>query len=104
MMGDASSFKARREGDEIVFEVSDNGIGIPREVLPRIFEPYNQVDTSLGRSRGGLGIGLTLVRYLAIMHGGSIMAASEGPGQGSVFTVRLPVAQTALERTQESRP
>ncbi|HKM56174.1 MAG TPA: ATP-binding protein, partial [Isosphaeraceae bacterium] len=96
--------KARREGDEIVFEVSDNGIGIPDEVLPRIFELYTQVDTSLGRSRGGLGIGLTLVRYLALMHGGSVMAASEGPGKGSVFAVRLPVARAALERTQESRP
>ncbi|MGO9598447.1 MAG: PAS domain S-box protein [Isosphaeraceae bacterium] len=96
--------KARREGDEIVFEVSDNGIGIPDEVLPRIFELYNQVDASLGRSRGGLGIGLTLVRNLALMHGGSVMVASEGPGKGSVFAVRLPVARAALERTQDSRP
>ena len=83
--------------------MSDNGIGIPRDVLPKLFEPYTQVDTSLGRSRGGLGIGLTLSRKLATMHGGAITIASDGPGQGSVFTVRLPMAQTTREGTPEPR-
>jgi PAS domain S-box-containing protein len=97
------TLKAQREGDEIVFEVRDNGIGIPREVLPKLFELYTQVDTSLDRSRGGLGIGLTLVRNLAIMHGGSALAASDGPGKGSVFSVRLPMAPVVPNGTQEFR-
>jgi two-component system CheB/CheR fusion protein len=96
--------KARREGDEIVLEVADNGIGIPSEVLPRLFELYSQADTSLNRSHGGLGIGLTLVRKLALMHGGSVMVASDGPGKGSVFSVRLPVASAAIKATLESQP
>ncbi|MBV8347202.1 MAG: PAS domain-containing sensor histidine kinase, partial [Mycolicibacterium sp.] len=96
--------KARREGNEIILEVSDNGIGIPDDVLPRIFELYTQVDTSQGHSRGGLGIGLTLVRNLTLMHGGSVMAASDGPSKGSVFTVRLPVARATRVAAQDSRP
>ena len=71
----------------------DNGIGIPAEMLPRIFEMFTQVDRSLERSQGGLGIGLTLVKRLVEMHGGTVEARSEGPGQGSEFVVRLPVAR-----------
>ena len=72
--------------------VRDNGVGIPTEMLPRIFEMFTQVDHSLERAQGGLGIGLTLVKRLVEMHGGSIEAHSEGPKRGSEFVVRLPVA------------
>jgi PAS domain S-box-containing protein len=82
----------RREGNTAVIEVSDNGIGIPADMLGRIFEPFAQVDSSLERSQGGLGIGLTLAKNLVEMHGGSIEAASDGRGRGSTFTVRLPLA------------
>lgn len=84
---------ARREGGEAVVRVRDNGVGIPAELLGRIFEPFTQEDRSLARSTGGLGIGLALVRRLAEMHGGRVEAASAGPGRGSEFTVRLPVAE-----------
>jgi CheY-like chemotaxis protein len=67
-------------------------VGIPPDLLPRVFEMFTQADRSLERSRGGLGIGLTLARRLAEMHGGRIEARSEGAGQGSEFTVRLPLA------------
>jgi signal transduction histidine kinase len=77
-----------------VITVRDNGIGIPTVMQPRIFELFAQVDTSTTRSRGGLGIGLTIVRTLVELHGGSIDCVSEGPGQGSEFTVRLPLLQT----------
>ncbi len=82
---------AERQGPEVVVRVRDTGIGIPAEMLPRIFEMFTQVDQSLERSQGGLGIGLTLVKRLVEMHGGSIEARSDGPGLGSEFVVRLPV-------------
>ncbi len=85
------------EGNQAVFEVEDNGIGIPTEALPRVFELFTQVDRSLDRSQGGLGIGLTVVRRLAEMHGGSVSADSRGLGQGSVFTARLPLSDTPLD-------
>ena len=70
--------------------VRDTGIGIPAETLPRIFDLFAQDDRSLVRSQGGLGIGLTLVRSLVELHGGTVHAASAGPGKGSEFVVRLP--------------
>ena len=76
----------------ITLKVKDTGIGIPTEMLPKIFEMFAQVDRSLERSQGGLGIGLTLVRRLTEMHGGSVKVYSAGPGQGSEFTVVLPLA------------
>jgi CheY-like chemotaxis protein len=81
------------EGDEVVFRVQDNGLGIPPESLPRMFELFAQGDRSLGRAEGGLGIGLTLVRSLAELHGGTVTATSGGTGQGSEFVVRLPAAR-----------
>ncbi len=81
---------ARREEAEIVIKVRDNGIGIPPEQLPRMFELFAQGDRSLARAEGGLGIGLTLVQKLAEMHGGIVQARSQGPGTGSEFVVRLP--------------
>ncbi len=70
--------------------VRDSGVGIPAEMLPRIFEMFTQVDRTLERSHGGLGIGLTLVKQLVEMHGGGIEAHSGRPGRGSEFVVRLP--------------
>jgi signal transduction histidine kinase len=83
---------ARREGAEAAVSVRDSGLGIPPEMLPRVFDLFAQVDRTLKRSQGGLGIGLSLVRTLVEMHGGRVEARSEGPGRGSEFTVRLPLA------------
>jgi CheY-like chemotaxis protein len=82
---------ATLEGPTVAISVRDNGLGIPAEMLPEVFGLFTQVDSSLGRSQGGLGIGLSLVKTLVDMHGGSVAAASGGPGQGSEFTIRLPV-------------
>ena len=81
---------AQREGDEAVIRVQDTGVGIDRALLPSIFDLFTQADRSLARSQGGLGIGLTVVKRLVEMHGGSVSAMSAGPGQGSEFMVRLP--------------
>ncbi len=82
---------AERRGADAFVSVRDNGIGIPAESLPTIFDMFSQVDRSIERSTGGLGIGLALVKGLVEMHGGAVTAESPGPGQGSTFTVRLPV-------------
>jgi two-component system CheB/CheR fusion protein len=88
---------AELDGKEAVVRVRDTGIGVPPDVLGRVFEPFVQTDGSLARTEGGLGIGLTLVRSLVEMHGGQVEAHSPGLGQGSEFTIRLParVAQPA---------
>ena len=88
---------AGREGSDVVVRVRDDGIGIPGDMLPRVFEMFTQVDRSLERSQGGLGIGLTLVRRLVDMHDGSVEARSAGRDQGSEFIVRLPVVQPPRE-------
>jgi signal transduction histidine kinase/CheY-like chemotaxis protein len=77
-----------------VIKVIDTGIGLPPEMLSRVFDLFAQADRTLDRSQGGLGIGLTVARKLAEMHGGSISAASEGLGHGSTFTLRLPLSPT----------
>ena len=82
---------AERRGGDVVVSVRDNGVGISPEMLPHVFDLFTQVDRSLERSQGGLGIGLTLVRRLVEMHGGSVEARSGGPGAGSEFVVRLPI-------------
>ena len=81
---------ARREGGDLVLHVRDNGVGIAADMLGRVFEPFVQADRVLHQSQGGLGIGLTLVRRLVEMHGGTVTAHSDGPGTGSEFVVRLP--------------
>ena len=80
-----------REGEHAVIRVRDTGIGIPPDQLPRIFGIFVQVDTSLERSVSGLGIGLTLVKNVVEMHGGTVEAYSAGVGQGSELVVRLPL-------------
>lgn len=85
---------ATQQDDEVVVEVRDNGIGILVEDLPRVFDMFSQINPSTERTQGGLGIGLTLVRQLVEMHGGRIEASSAGSGQGSKFTVHLPLLVT----------
>jgi PAS domain S-box-containing protein len=81
---------AAREGDAAVVRVCDSGIGIPADLLPTIFEPFVQGQRRLDRASGGLGIGLGLVKSLVTLHGGTVAARSDGPGQGSEFEVRFP--------------
>ena len=83
---------AERRGDEVAVSVRDDGIGIPEASLANIFDMFSQVDRSVERSTGGLGIGLALVKGLVEMHGGTVAAESAGEGLGSTFTVTLPVA------------
>jgi signal transduction histidine kinase len=87
-------------GGEAVVRVSDEGIGIEPEMLPRIFELFVQADHSLARSGGGMGMGLTLVNRLVEMHGGRVSASSGGPGKGSEFVVRLPIRPAAAAQAQ----
>ena len=82
----------QREGSQVVIAVSDTGIGIPAAAIPTVFEMFTQVGRNMERAQGGLGIGLSLVRRLIELHGGTVSAASEGVGRGSTFTVRLPLA------------
>jgi CheY-like chemotaxis protein len=82
---------AERQDSDVVVSVRDTGIGIPADQLSSIFEMFTQIDRSLERTRGGLGIGLTLVKQLVEMHGGTVEAHSEGVGMGSEFLVRLPI-------------
>ena len=89
-----------RDGAQAVIRVRDTGIGIAAEQLPRIFDMFTQIDTSLERSVSGLGIGLTLVRNLVEMHGGTVEAQSAGLGHGSEFVVRLP----ALDESAAAPP
>ncbi|RZA35818.1 MAG: response regulator [Lysobacteraceae bacterium] len=103
LLGNASKYtgdgghirlRAWRAEGEVVVEVSDNGSGIAPDMLPQIFDLFIQGPRSLARSEGGLGIGLNVVRNLVGMHGGTVTALSPGEGQGSTFTVRLPVSST----------
>jgi PAS domain S-box-containing protein len=96
--GGRIGIEVERQGDEVVLAVRDTGIGIPPAMLPRVFDIFTQVERSSDRSQGGLGIGLTLVRSLVEMHGGSVTASST-PGEGSVFTVRLPLGEEQPEQS-----
>ena len=91
------SLSVRRQGTEIDIRVRDNGIGIPAEVLPRIFDLFTRLDRRSDHPHSGLGIGLALVRRLLQMHGGSIAAHSEGAGLGSEFVIRLPLLREATQ-------
>ena len=83
------------EEDRAVVAVQDNGVGISSTLLPEVFELFTQGSRSVDRSQGGLGLGLALVKHLVELHGGAVEAASEGPGRGATFTVRLPLARLA---------
>jgi signal transduction histidine kinase len=91
------SLTVEQDGAEAVLRVRDDGIGITPAMLPRVFDLYAQAERALGKSQGGLGIGLKLVRSLVEMHGGTVEARSDGPGTGSEFVVRLPVIDVAQQ-------
>lgn len=94
-----------RRGPQVQVVVSDDGDGMAPELLPNLFEPFVQGKQTLDRSRGGLGLGLAMVKRLAELHGGSVTAASAGPGRGSTFTLCLPACETpAAAREQAARP
>lgn len=95
--GGKVSLDVREHNRGVAVDVTDNGIGIPAAMLPKIFDLFTQVDSSKTRSHGGLGIGLTLVKTLVEMHGGTVEAHSAGEGQGSRFTVWLPLADAPAE-------
>jgi len=97
----------KREGGDALLRVRDTGVGMPAELAGRVFELFVQGDAQLDRAQGGLGIGLTLVRRLAELHGGTASVASNGPGTGSEFTVRLPAiaaAERRLSSHEQSEP
>ena len=102
--GGRITLSAGFEGDNAIIRVTDNGSGISAEMLTQVFEMFTQVDRTLDRAQGGLGIGLSLVRRLVEMHGGTIAADSPGLGLGSVFTVRLPVALPPMTRSISATP
>jgi PAS domain S-box-containing protein len=86
---------AVRDGDSIAITVSDTGEGIRADVLPHVFEPFQQADTSATRRHGGLGLGLAIVKHIVTAHGGTVTASSDGEGKGATFEVRLPARSTA---------
>jgi PAS domain S-box-containing protein len=95
---------AEREGPQVVIRVRDHGIGIAADQLDRVFEMFTQADTSLERGQAGLGIGLTLVKNLVEMHGGTVEAHSAGARQGSEFVVRLPISVEGPPPRLDSTP
>ena len=98
--GGSIELRATREASGVVVAVRDNGMGISADMMARLFTLFSQAHTTLGRSEGGLGVGLALVRGLVALHGGRIEARSDGPGRGSEFIVRLPVGVPAWEVSQ----
>jgi signal transduction histidine kinase/CheY-like chemotaxis protein len=95
---------ARSLPDEAVVRVRDTGVGIPAEMLPRVFDLFTQIDRTLDRAEGGLGIGLTLVRRLTELHGGTVQAISEGTGKGSEFVIRLPMLPAESLAGRQQKP
>jgi signal transduction histidine kinase len=96
--GGQIQLRAHQEPGTVVVSVVDNGIGISAELLPRVFTMFFQSHQALGRAEGGLGVGLSLVRGLVMLHGASVQARSEGIGRGSEFTVKLPTEAPLPER------
>jgi signal transduction histidine kinase len=94
--------EAGTEGADAVLRVRDTGIGIEEGMLARVFDLFTQERQSVDRSRGGLGLGLAIVRNLVRMHGGRVMAESEGRGKGATFTVRLPLSETMPDAAQQA--
>ena len=102
--GDRVWVEVQREGDEALMVVEDTGMGMDEETLEVVFEPFAQAAQPLARKKGGLGIGLALVRELIELHGGSVSASSERPGKGARFEVRLPLDEGATPKAQPKRP
>jgi len=102
--GGTITLRAARNGNLARIDVLDTGIGIPAEMLPRIFDLFTQVEHALDRSQGGLGIGLTLVRRLVELHGGTVSVRSEGDGRGSEFVVELPLTVGAATSPSVPEP
>jgi PAS domain S-box-containing protein len=100
--GGRIELSAARTDGAVVVSVADTGVGIPDDMLPRVFEVFQQVGRTIDRAQGGLGLGLTVVKRLIEMHGGSVWAESPGPGQGSTFFARLPLVEGA--RPEPARP
>jgi PAS domain S-box-containing protein len=94
---------SERQGSDAVLSVKDTGIGIPPDMLPRVFEMFTQVGRSLEKTQSGLGIGLSIVKRLVEMHGASVEARSDGPGMGSEFLIRLPVVLTLVHQREQAR-
>jgi signal transduction histidine kinase len=88
--GGTVTLTAGKDGKDVFVRVSDTGLGMPPEVLPHVFELFTQVDRTMNRSQGGLGIGLALVKQIVALHGGNVTAHSDGVGKGAEFVVRLP--------------
>ena len=102
--GGAITIRGAREGAQVSLSVSDTGVGIAPEMLPRVFDMFVQERQSIDRSRGGLGLGLAIVRNFVKAHGGTTSVRSEGRGRGSVFTVSLPTARSVASSVAEETP
>lgn len=102
--GGRAALSVLEEDGEAVIRVTDNGIGIKSEFLPSLFEPFTQADHSLDRAYGGLGLGLSIAKGIAELHGGSISAASDGLGKGAEFTIRLPLGKGDTDSDRKVRP
>ena len=101
--GGRIEMEASRDAGHAVIRVTDTGIGIGPDLLPRVFDLFTQGDQTTSRSEGGLGIGLTMVRKLVELHDGSVSVSSDGPGRGSTFVVRLPARLGPAEFTTAAR-
>lgn len=102
--GGQISVHVLRTGSDAVLEIQDTGQGLPGDLIHKVFDLFVQGERSLDREQGGLGIGLTLVRRLAELHGGSVCAASPGPGGGSTFTLRLPALSAPAHEAPRTQP
>ncbi|MDB5771180.1 MAG: hybrid sensor histidine kinase/response regulator [Burkholderia sp.] len=100
--GGCLALTARKEDDELVLAVSDNGIGLDPELREKVFDLFVQGADSIDKARGGMGLGLTLVRSLVHLHGGTVEARSAGPGRGSEFIVRLPLGKPSVEAIERN--
>lgn len=99
--GSQISLAADRHDNELILRVCDTGIGIDPDLLPHVFDLFTQATRTIDRSQGGLGIGLTVVKSLVEMHGGQVSVYSHGPGEGTEFTVRLPILHHAEQRSTD---
>jgi signal transduction histidine kinase/ActR/RegA family two-component response regulator len=102
--GGRITVSAKREDQEIVIEVSDTGVGIPPDLLPKLFVPFSQSDDIVTRAQGGLGLGLAISREIVALHDGNLIAASPGPGKGATFTMRLPATPRRAASTPVGTP